>query len=97
MCAFAFIPDFNRAVDPNLFDGPMALFEIAAGLWLMFMGLKTAIEGCVWFHLAPVAMLRCRSVPESGRWQPSASGRLLSLALGAPWGRIRYSLPTWTN
>jgi len=36
MCAFAFLifPNFNQTVDPNWFDAPTALFEIATGSWL---------------------------------------------------------------
>lgn len=41
-CALAVItvPNFAKAVDPNWFDMPMVLFEIATSLWLLFKGLR---------------------------------------------------------
>lgn len=46
MCSFAFIvfPNFTQTVDPNLFDAPMALFEMATGFWLLFPGLKPSLQ-----------------------------------------------------
>ncbi|HEY2344793.1 MAG TPA: DUF4386 domain-containing protein [Xanthomonadaceae bacterium] len=46
MCAFAFIvfPVFNQTIDPNWFDAPMALFEMATGFWLLFRGLKPSVQ-----------------------------------------------------
>jgi Domain of unknown function (DUF4386) len=42
MCAFAFIvfPHFDTAVNAYWFDSPMATFEMALGLWLLFKGLR---------------------------------------------------------
>jgi hypothetical protein len=42
ICAFAFLifPNLNRALDPNWYDAPMALFEIVTGLWLLLRGLR---------------------------------------------------------
>ncbi len=42
MCAFAFIvlPHFDRTVNAYWFDSPMAIFEMALGLWLLFKGLR---------------------------------------------------------
>ncbi len=41
-CAFLYIvsPDFGRAVNPYWFDSPMALFEMAASVWLLLRGLR---------------------------------------------------------
>jgi hypothetical protein len=41
-CAFAFIivPNFAKVVNPWWFDTPMASFEMATGLWLLFIGLR---------------------------------------------------------
>jgi hypothetical protein len=43
-CAFLYIvsPDFGRAVNPYWFDSPMALFEMAASVWLLFRGLRAS-------------------------------------------------------
>jgi hypothetical protein len=35
-------PGFAKPVDPYWFDSPMALFELALGLWLLFKGLRSA-------------------------------------------------------
>jgi Domain of unknown function (DUF4386) len=42
ICAFAFIvfPHFDTVVNAYLFDSPMAIFEMALGLWLLFKGLS---------------------------------------------------------
>jgi hypothetical protein len=42
LCTFAFIisPNFARVVGPWWFDTPMAIFEIATGLWLLVKGLS---------------------------------------------------------
>ena len=42
LCAFAFIifPHFNETVNIWWFDTPMAFFEIALGVWLLFKGLR---------------------------------------------------------
>jgi hypothetical protein len=41
---FAFIflvfPNFNKVVNDYWFDSPMALFELAVSLWLLFKGLQ---------------------------------------------------------
>jgi hypothetical protein len=44
ICAFVFLifPGFAKPVDPYWFDSPMALFELALGLWLLFKGLRSA-------------------------------------------------------
>jgi hypothetical protein len=44
LCAFIYLifPGFAKPVDPYWFDSPMALFELALGLWLLFKGLRTA-------------------------------------------------------
>lgn len=41
-CTFAFIisPNFAKTVNLWWFDPPMAIFELALSLWLLFMGLK---------------------------------------------------------
>jgi hypothetical protein len=41
LCAFAFLvfPDFDQVVNAWAFDTPMALFEIATSVWLLFRGL----------------------------------------------------------
>jgi len=43
-CAFTFIvfPHFNETVNDWLFDTPLAVFELATGLWLLFKGLRPA-------------------------------------------------------
>jgi hypothetical protein len=43
-CAFLYIvsPDFGRAVNPYWFDSPMALYEMAASVWLLLRGLPTS-------------------------------------------------------
>lgn len=42
MCAFVYLifPGFAKPVNPYWFDSPMALFELALGLWLLIRGLK---------------------------------------------------------
>ena len=42
ICAFAFImvPSFEKTVGATWFDLPMALFEMATGLWLLIKGLR---------------------------------------------------------
>jgi Domain of unknown function (DUF4386) len=42
LCAFVYLifPGFAKPVDPYWFDSPMALFELALGLWLLFKGLR---------------------------------------------------------
>src|SRR5437762_9300385 len=42
-CAVVFLifPDFNKIVNDYIFDSPMALFELAVSVWLLFKGLKT--------------------------------------------------------
>ncbi len=42
ICAFLFLvfPGFAKPVNPYWFDSPMALFETALGLWLLFKGLR---------------------------------------------------------
>jgi hypothetical protein len=44
LCAFIYLifPGFAKPVDPYWFDSPMALFELALGLWLLFKGLTSA-------------------------------------------------------
>src|ERR1700730_7575013 len=41
-CAFAYplFPKFTKIVNDFIFDSPMALFELAVSLWLLFKGLK---------------------------------------------------------
>jgi hypothetical protein len=41
-CAFVFLifPDFQKPVNPYWFDSPMALFELIAGAWLLFKGIR---------------------------------------------------------
>jgi hypothetical protein len=41
-CAFVYLifPGFAKPVDPYWFDSPMALFELALALWLLFKGLR---------------------------------------------------------
>jgi Domain of unknown function (DUF4386) len=43
-CAFVFLifPNFNQIVNDYIFDSPMALFELAVSIWLLFKGLKPA-------------------------------------------------------
>lgn len=43
-CAFVYLifPEFNKIVNDYIFDSPMALFELAVSLWLLFKGLKPA-------------------------------------------------------
>src|SRR2546421_1703915 len=43
LCAFIFLifPSFNKIVNDYIFDSPMALFELAVSIWLLFKGLKT--------------------------------------------------------
>ena len=42
ICAIPFIvfPHFDTMVNAYWFDTPMALFEMALGLWLLFKGLR---------------------------------------------------------
>lgn len=42
LCAFVYLifPGFANPVNPYWFDSPMALFELALGLWLLFKGLR---------------------------------------------------------
>ncbi len=42
VCAFAFLawPDFGERVNVWLFDTPMALFEMATGVWLLVKGIR---------------------------------------------------------
>ena len=42
VCAFVFLifPHFNEIVNDYVFDSPMALFEMALSLWLLFKGLR---------------------------------------------------------
>jgi hypothetical protein len=44
LCAFIYLvfPGFAKPVDPYWFDSPMALFELALGLWLLFKGLRSS-------------------------------------------------------
>lgn len=44
LCAFIYLvfPGFAKPVNPYWFDSPMALFELALGLWLLFKGLRSA-------------------------------------------------------
>jgi len=44
LCAFIYLifPGFAKPVNPYWFDSPMALFELALGLWLLFKGLRLA-------------------------------------------------------
>ena len=41
-CAFAYLifPHFNKIVNDYIFDTPMALFELAVSVWLLFKGLN---------------------------------------------------------
>jgi len=43
LCAFIFLifPHFNNIVNDYIFDSPMALFELAVSLWLLFKGLQS--------------------------------------------------------
>ena len=43
LCAFIFLifPSFNKIVNDYIFDSPMALFELAVSLWLLFKGLQS--------------------------------------------------------
>ena len=42
LCAFIFLifPGFNKIVNDYIFDSPMALFELAVSVWLLFKGLR---------------------------------------------------------
>jgi len=46
-CALVFLifPHFNKTVNDYWFDSPMALFELALSLWLLFKGLKLSESG----------------------------------------------------
>ncbi len=48
-CAFVFLvfPGFGKPVNPYWFDSPMALFEMALSLWLLFKGAKVPRENTV--------------------------------------------------
>ena len=41
-CAFVYLifPNFNKIVNDYIFDLPMALFELAVSVWLLFKGLR---------------------------------------------------------
>src|SRR4029077_7041790 len=41
VCAFIFLvfPNFNKVVNDYWFDSPMALFELAVSVWLLFKGI----------------------------------------------------------
>jgi Domain of unknown function (DUF4386) len=47
VCALVFLifPHFNKTVNDYWFDSPMALFELALSLWLLFKGLKLSESG----------------------------------------------------
>ena len=47
VCALVFLifPHFNKTVNDYWFDSPMALFEVALSLWLLFKGLKLSESG----------------------------------------------------
>lgn len=42
ICAFVFLvfPNFNKIVNDYIFDTPMAVFELAVSVWLLFKGLQ---------------------------------------------------------
>src|SRR5213595_3863857 len=42
-CAVVYLifPNFNKIVNDYVFDSPMALFELAVSVWLLFKGLKS--------------------------------------------------------
>src|SRR5213076_237740 len=42
-CAIVYLifPNFNKIVNDYIFDSPMALFELAVSVWLLFKGLKS--------------------------------------------------------
>ena len=44
ICAFLFLifPSFQKAVNAYWFDSPMALFELAVSVWLLFQGTRRA-------------------------------------------------------
>ena len=44
LCAVVYLifPNFNKIVNDYIFDSPMALFELAVSVWLLFKGLKPA-------------------------------------------------------
>ncbi len=46
VCAFVFLifPHFNETVNDYWFDSPMALFELALSLWLLFKGLRPVLS-----------------------------------------------------
>ena len=46
LCAFVYLifPNFNKIVNDYIFDSPMALFELAVSVWLLFKGLTPKIE-----------------------------------------------------
>ena len=46
-CAFVFLvfPDFQKPVNPYWFDSPMALFELAVGVWLLVKGINAPASG----------------------------------------------------
>jgi hypothetical protein len=45
LCAFVYLvfPGFAKPVNPYWFDSPMALFELALSLWLLFKGLRKTV------------------------------------------------------
>jgi hypothetical protein len=45
LCAFVYLicPGCAKLVNPYWFDSPMALFELALSLWLLFKGLRTTV------------------------------------------------------
>jgi hypothetical protein len=46
LCAIVFLifPGFAKPVDPYWFDSPMAIFELAVSLWLLFKGLRPGLS-----------------------------------------------------
>lgn len=46
LCAFVYLifPGFAKPVNPYWFDSPMALFEMALALWLLFKGLRVDLS-----------------------------------------------------
>jgi hypothetical protein len=58
LCAFIFLvfPHFNKIVNDYIFDSPMALFELAVSLWLLFKGLRSPTTGTASRHRWPVLL-----------------------------------------
>jgi Domain of unknown function (DUF4386) len=58
LCAFIFLvfPHFNKIVNDYIFDSPMALFELAVSLWLLFKGLHSPTTGAASRHRWPVLL-----------------------------------------